>query len=110
MKKLQGQLIAEQEILYGSKPSPSKPQSAKKAPRTPNGSSANRRNTFGVSMLQKSCSARKLDKVHQIEQINYLDDGISCLSSGGFLDYTPILLCYLHLWLAGFSLGKCLLL
>ncbi|XP_074565732.1 65-kDa microtubule-associated protein 3-like [Curcuma longa] len=29
-KKLQGQLIAEQEALYGSKPSPSKPQSAKK--------------------------------------------------------------------------------
>ncbi|XP_004514978.1 65-kDa microtubule-associated protein 3 [Cicer arietinum] len=87
LKKLQGQLIAEQEVLYGSKSSPSKPQSARKAPRTPNGSSASRRVTFGGSTLKpdskatQSSSTRKTDKLRQIDQTNYLDDGISCLSS-----------------------------
>ncbi|CAJ2666893.1 unnamed protein product [Trifolium pratense] len=81
MKKLQGQLVAEQEVLYGSK-SPSKPQSARKAPRTPSGSAGSRRGAFGGSMLKpdskltRSSSTRKTDRVHQIE-----DDGISCLSS-----------------------------
>ncbi|XP_027357305.1 65-kDa microtubule-associated protein 3 [Abrus precatorius] len=92
MKKLQGQLIAEQEVLYGSKPSPSKVQSAKKPPRmsTGTGSAASRRVSVGGAMLQtpkpdskaaQSCSTRKTDKAHQIEQLNNLDDGVSCLSS-----------------------------
>jgi hypothetical protein len=94
MKKLQGQLVAEQEVLYGSK-SPSKPQSARKAPRTPSGSAGSRRGTFGGSMLKpdskltRSSSTRKTDRVHQIE-----DDGISCLSSGIFL-YTSLPFCFL---------------
>ncbi|AES75903.2 putative microtubule-associated protein, MAP65/Ase1/PRC1 [Medicago truncatula] len=86
LKKLQVQMIAEQEVLYGSK-SPSKAQSARKAPRTPNGSAANRRGTFGGSVLKpdskatQSSSTRKTDKVNQIEQTNNLDDAISCFSS-----------------------------
>lgn len=50
-KKLQDQLKAEQEALYGSKPSPSKPQSSKKAPRTSMGG-ANRRLSLGGATLQ----------------------------------------------------------
>ncbi|KAI5444781.1 hypothetical protein KIW84_013164 [Lathyrus oleraceus] len=85
LKKLQGQIIAEQEVLYGSK-SPSKALSARKAPRTPNGSAASRRVTFGGSMLKpdskltRSSSIRKTDRVHQMEQVNDLDDGMSCTS------------------------------
>ncbi|CAK8532444.1 unnamed protein product [Lathyrus sativus] len=86
LKKLQGHIIAEQEVLYGSK-SPSKVLSARKAPRTPNGSAASRRVTFGGSMLKpdskltRSSSTKKTDRAHQIEQINDLDDGMSGLSS-----------------------------
>lgn len=106
-------MIAEQEVLYGSR-SPSKAQSARKAPRTPNGSAANRRGTFGGSVLKpdskatQSSSTRKTDKVNQIEQTNNLDDAISCFSSGSFL-YTLLPFCFsvcLHLRLADFSPGK----
>ncbi|XP_058763015.1 65-kDa microtubule-associated protein 3-like [Vicia villosa] len=91
MKKLQGQMIAEQEALYGSKPSPSKPQSVKKGARMSTGGAASRRVSLGGAMLQtpkpdskataNSRAMRKTDKVHQIEQLSYLEDGISCLSS-----------------------------
>ncbi|XP_022774468.1 65-kDa microtubule-associated protein 3-like [Durio zibethinus] len=50
-KKLQGQLIAEQEALYGSKPSPSKPQSIKKGPKYSTGSANNRRVSLGGAIL-----------------------------------------------------------
>ncbi|URE07528.1 calcium-binding protein [Musa troglodytarum] len=49
-KKLQGQLIAEQEALYGSKPSPLKPQSAKKVHRTSNGGPSRRLSLGGAAM------------------------------------------------------------
>ncbi|QCE07558.1 65-kDa microtubule-associated protein 3-like [Vigna unguiculata] len=90
LKKLQGQMIAEQEALYGSKPSPSKPQSVKKGPRMSTGGSTSRRVSLGGAMLQtpkpdsKATHARamrKTDKGHQIEHLNYLDDGISGLSA-----------------------------
>ncbi|KAF6164825.1 hypothetical protein GIB67_030697 [Kingdonia uniflora] len=53
-KKFQGQLIAEQEALFGSKPSPSKPQSSKKLPRASTGgaTSTNKRLSLGGAMLQ----------------------------------------------------------
>ncbi|KAF6152232.1 hypothetical protein GIB67_005886 [Kingdonia uniflora] len=53
-KKFQGQLIAEQEALFGSKPSPSKPQSAKKLPRASTGGATrtNKRLSLGGAMLQ----------------------------------------------------------
>ncbi|OIV90712.1 hypothetical protein TanjilG_15098 [Lupinus angustifolius] len=90
LKKLQGQMIAEQEVLYGSKPSPSKPQSVKKGPRMSTGGASSRRVSLGGAMLQTpkpdskathSRALRKTDKVHQIEQLNYLDDDASCLSA-----------------------------
>lgn len=53
MKKLHGQLITEQEALYGSKPSPGK--SGKKPLRTALPSSAmNRKLSLGGAMLQSS--------------------------------------------------------
>ncbi|XP_014510907.1 65-kDa microtubule-associated protein 3 [Vigna radiata var. radiata] len=88
LKKLQGQMIAEQEALYGSKPSPSKPQSVKKGSRMSTGGATSRRVSLGGAMLQtpkpdlKATRAmRKTDKGHQIEHLNYLDDGISGLSA-----------------------------
>lgn len=87
-------MIAEQEALYGSKPSPSKPQSVKKASRMSTGGAASRRVSLGGAMIQtpkpdskatSSRAMRKTDKAHQIEQLNYLDDGFSCLSSGSLL-------------------------
>lgn len=90
LKKLQGQMIAEQEALYGSKPSPSKPQSVKKGPRMSTGGAASRRVSMGGAMLQTpkpdskathSRAVRKVDKVPQFDQLSYPDDGVSCLSS-----------------------------
>ncbi|CAH8383589.1 unnamed protein product [Eruca vesicaria subsp. sativa] len=62
-KKLQGQLIAEQEALYGSKPSPSKPLGAKKAPRMSTGGAAtNRRLSLGAGMHQTPKPNKKADQ------------------------------------------------
>ncbi|XP_037413770.1 65-kDa microtubule-associated protein 3-like [Triticum dicoccoides] len=58
-KKLHDQLKAEQEALYGSKPSPSKPQSIKKAPRHSMGG-VNRRVSMGGATMQ----APKTDILH----------------------------------------------
>ncbi|XP_028796529.1 65-kDa microtubule-associated protein 3-like [Neltuma alba] len=84
LKKLQGQLIAEQEALYGSKPSPSKAQGAKKAPRMSTGGAASRRVSLGGAMVQtpkatQSRPMRKTDIAHHID--NHLDDSVSSLSS-----------------------------
>ncbi|PVH38225.1 hypothetical protein PAHAL_5G202500 [Panicum hallii] len=58
-KKIQDQIKAEQEALYGSKPSPSKPQSTKKVPRNSMGG-ANRRLSLGGATMQ----APKTDILH----------------------------------------------
>ncbi|KAF7820689.1 65-kDa microtubule-associated protein 3-like [Senna tora] len=84
LKKLQGQLIAEQEALYGSKPSPSKTQTAKKAPRMSTGGASSRRVSLGGAMVQTPKTAhsrpqRKTDHGHHID--NHLDDSVSSLSS-----------------------------
>ncbi|CAH2070336.1 unnamed protein product, partial [Thlaspi arvense] len=65
-KKLQGQLIAEQEALYGSKPSPSKPLGGKKAPRMSTGGAAttNRRLSLGAGMHQTPKPNKKPDQRH----------------------------------------------
>lgn len=96
-KKLQGQLIAEQEALFGSKPSPSKPQSVKKTGRVSTGGcgggAASRRLSLGGAMLQTpkannpppySRPARKNDRLSQNEHhINHHhDDGVAALSNG----------------------------
>ncbi|KAM7504663.1 hypothetical protein LguiB_003567 [Lonicera macranthoides] len=91
-KKLQGQLIAEQEALFGSKPSPMKAQSGKKGPRLScGGGASNRRLSLGGAMLQTP----KPDPLHSTKTTpntrqtkkndrlnNHRDDGIAGLSAG----------------------------
>ncbi|XP_039142311.1 65-kDa microtubule-associated protein 3-like [Dioscorea cayenensis subsp. rotundata] len=61
-RRLQDQFIAEQEALYGSKPSPSKSQSGKRAPRISTGGPS-RRISLGGAVLQKSTRLmRKVDE------------------------------------------------
>ncbi|KAK1304101.1 65-kDa microtubule-associated protein 3 [Acorus calamus] len=82
-KKLQGQLIAEHEVLYGSKPSPSKTPSAKKVPRMSTGG-ANRRLSLGGTMLQplpKFDSSHSTRSNHVSQPGKKLDEG-SALSAG----------------------------
>ncbi|KAG8640722.1 65-kDa microtubule-associated protein 3 isoform X2 [Manihot esculenta] len=96
-KKLQGQLIAEQEALYGSKPSPSKTQNVKKAPRVSTGGASNRRLSLGAAMLQTpkpdlthsnkatphARPGKKVDRIHQYDPSNHRhDDGFAVLSAG----------------------------
>ncbi|KAF5185808.1 65-kDa microtubule-associated-like protein [Thalictrum thalictroides] len=87
-KKIQGQLIAEQEVLFGSKPSPSKQQSAKKVPRVSTGGATNRRLSLGGAMLQTP----KHDHLHSTrptprpikknDRLLTHDDGFAGLSAG----------------------------
>ncbi|KAF8008692.1 hypothetical protein BT93_K2373 [Corymbia citriodora subsp. variegata] len=62
-KKLHGQLIAEQETLYGSKPSPSKVQTLKKAPRISTGGASSKRLSLGGAVLQTP----KADPLHSLK-------------------------------------------
>ncbi|GMJ13542.1 PLEIADE, MICROTUBULE-ASSOCIATED PROTEIN 65-3 [Hibiscus trionum] len=94
-KKLQGQLIAEQEALYGSKPSPSKPQSVKKAPRYSTGGASNRRVSLGGAMIPShkpdslhsakatpKTTRKKNERMFQNDHLNHrLDDAIPALSA-----------------------------
>ncbi|KAG8484174.1 hypothetical protein CXB51_022936 [Gossypium anomalum] len=59
-KRLQGQLIAEQEVLYGAKQSPPKPQSAKKGTKQCTGVPSTKKVALGGPMLQ----AHTLDSVN----------------------------------------------
>ncbi|KAJ6794431.1 65-kDa microtubule-associated protein 3 [Iris pallida] len=72
-KRLQGQLIAEQEALFGSKPSPCKPQTAKKTPRTSMGGSSRRLSLGGGTIMQ----SQKPDLLHSAKptrQTKKVDD------------------------------------
>ncbi|MBA0587324.1 65-kDa microtubule-associated protein 3 [Gossypium raimondii] len=89
-KKLQGQLIAEQEALYGSKPSPSKPQSVKKGPRYSTGGASNRRVSLGGAMVpahkpDSLHSAKATPKTRPSKKSDHLnhrqDDGIPAFSA-----------------------------
>ncbi|XP_043718075.1 65-kDa microtubule-associated protein 3-like [Telopea speciosissima] len=94
-KKLQGQLIAEQEVLFGSKPSPSKPQSGKKVPRTSTGGPGSKRNSLGGAMLHtpksnmlntaKATQSRAIKKVLLPNDMlnHHQDEGIAALRAGG---------------------------
>ncbi|XP_052186489.1 65-kDa microtubule-associated protein 3-like [Diospyros lotus] len=98
-KKLQGQLIAEQEALFGSKPSPMKLQSAKKGSRLSSGVGGqnSKRLSVGGTMLQtpkpdpplhsikatpNTRQAKKGDSVHPNDQFNQpRDDAFVALSA-----------------------------
>jgi len=88
LKKLQGQITAEKEVLYGTKVSPSKTQNAKKTPRS--GSAACRRISLGCQTPKSDSKpyqsqlsfTKRTEKAHQNDRLNNLDDDVSCLSSG----------------------------
>ncbi|CAH9085387.1 unnamed protein product [Cuscuta europaea] len=94
-KKLQGQLIAEHEALYGSKPSPMKNQT-NKGSRLSCGAVSNRRMSVGGMQTPKpeilhpskatpnTRHAKKTERVLQYDQSNLstADDGFSSLSTG----------------------------
>ncbi|GFY81967.1 microtubule associated protein (MAP65/ASE1) family protein [Actinidia rufa] len=97
-KKLQGQLMAEQEALFGSKPSPMKLQNGKKGSRLSTGGASTRRLSVGGTMLQtpkadslhsikatpNTRQAKKSDRLHPIEQLKHTrDDACPALSAGG---------------------------
>ncbi|XP_073130952.1 65-kDa microtubule-associated protein 3-like isoform X2 [Henckelia pumila] len=91
-RKLQGQLMTEQEALYGSRPSPMKNQSAKKGSRLSYGGPSNRRLSLGGPMLQShkpdlppakaTPNARTAKKNERINLDRFRDDGFAALSSG----------------------------
>ncbi|KAK8577492.1 hypothetical protein V6N13_027764 [Hibiscus sabdariffa] len=79
-KKLQGQIIVEQEVLYGSKPTPSKPPNAKKISKQ----SSLKRSTSGGSMLKTDSvstprtpqirSSKKSELPFQNDRLNHRQD------------------------------------
>ncbi|KAK2994287.1 hypothetical protein RJ640_024010 [Escallonia rubra] len=89
-KRLQGQLIAEQEALFGSKPSPLK--SGKKVSRTPTGGPINHRFSLGGVMLQTpktdktTLASHAFKKSSSVKQPNirshHQTGGIGAQSSG----------------------------
>ncbi|KAI9111994.1 hypothetical protein K1719_016890 [Acacia pycnantha] len=89
LRRVQGQMIAEQEARYGSKASSSKPQTPRKVTtRTFSGGANNKGHGGGTLQTTKSDfkgtesrSTRKTDNAHQIDQYNYLDDDNSSLLS-----------------------------
>lgn len=98
-KKLEGQLIAEQEVLFGSKPSPMKTQNAKKGSRLSCGGTSNRRLSLGGAMIQTpktdqlhsfkgTPNTRQTKKNERPQQNGHLnprrDGGSTALSAGNF--------------------------
>ncbi|KAL5796347.1 hypothetical protein ACOSQ2_001167 [Xanthoceras sorbifolium] len=83
-KKLQGQRIAEQESLYGSKPSP--PKSVKKAARTSTGIASNRKLSLGGAMLQNLKPEKAAPRVHFNKKVGCVNRNspLSRQHSGGF--------------------------
>ncbi|XVF22701.1 hypothetical protein REPUB_Repub12eG0193700 [Reevesia pubescens] len=70
-KKLHGLLIADQETLYGSKPSPS--ISGKKASRTSTAVATNRKFSLGGVMLQQVKPEKLAARLHPIKKPDYLN-------------------------------------
>ncbi|GFQ05001.1 65-kda microtubule-associated protein 3 [Phtheirospermum japonicum] len=95
-KKLQGQLLAEQEALYGAKPSPKKTQSVKKEPRLSScggGGAGKRKLSLGAPMLQTpkrdtrpsskaTPDTRKAKTNVRTNKDRVKDDGLSAFSTG----------------------------
>ncbi|KAF3439975.1 hypothetical protein FNV43_RR18253 [Rhamnella rubrinervis] len=86
-KKLQGQLIAEHEVLYGSKASPSK--SGKKAFRTLTGGASNRKLSLGGQMLQNSKPENAAPILHPRKKASFLNQKSSPCQFGGFATPSP---------------------
>ncbi|XP_076944538.1 65-kDa microtubule-associated protein 3-like [Bidens hawaiensis] len=84
-KKLHGQLIAEQEAIFGSKPSPMKQQSGKKVgSRIPYGGVSNRRLSLGGAMHAPKTNLYPVRATPNTRdpKKNNRDDGFTALSTG----------------------------
>ncbi|KAL0341104.1 UNVERIFIED_CONTAM: microtubule-associated protein 3 [Sesamum radiatum] len=92
-KKLQGQLLTEQEAIYGSKPSPVKNHSVKKRPRSSCGGASNRTLSLGGPTVQTpkrqmppsakaTPNTRNTKKNESIKKYRPKDDGLAPPSSG----------------------------
>ncbi|XP_041021651.1 65-kDa microtubule-associated protein 4-like isoform X2 [Juglans microcarpa x Juglans regia] len=71
LKRVHGQRIAEQEALYGSKPSPSK--SGKKASGTPRGVVTNRKFSLGGAMLPNPKPEKSASRLHPSKKGDFLN-------------------------------------
>ncbi|XWS32316.1 hypothetical protein CRYUN_Cryun23aG0149300 [Craigia yunnanensis] len=87
-KKLHGQLIAEQEALYGSKPSPS--ISGKKASRTSTAAASNRKLSLGGAMLQQVKPEKLASRLHPSKKADYLNENslVNHQRSSGFATHS----------------------
>ncbi|XP_022769687.1 65-kDa microtubule-associated protein 4 [Durio zibethinus] len=87
-KKLHGQLIAEQEALYGSKPSPS--MRGKKASRTSTAAASNRKLSFGGAMLQQLKPEKLAIRLHPNKKADYLKENslVNHQRSSGFASHS----------------------
>ncbi|KAL2334498.1 hypothetical protein Fmac_015711 [Flemingia macrophylla] len=81
LKKLQGQMIVEKEVLYGSKPSPSKAQTAKKTPRMSSGSAASKKASLGCQSPKPELKATRSFSTRKTDKSRFLDDDGSCFST-----------------------------
>ncbi|KAK1392833.1 65-kDa microtubule-associated protein 3 [Heracleum sosnowskyi] len=96
-KKLEVQLIVEQEVLFGSKPSPKKPQSLRKGSRLSCGGTSNQRFSHGGAVLKtpktnqlhsikgtpNSRQTKTNERVQQCGQLNpRRDSGVVAFSAG----------------------------
>ncbi|KAG4187973.1 hypothetical protein ERO13_A08G134000v2 [Gossypium hirsutum] len=89
-KKLHGQLIAEQEALYGSKPSPT--MTAKKASRTPTTAASNRKLSFGGAMLQQIKPEKPTSRFHPNKKADSLNENsfANHHRSSGFTSHSDV--------------------
>ncbi|KAE8664950.1 65-kDa microtubule-associated protein 4 [Hibiscus syriacus] len=71
-KKLPGQLMTEQEALYGSKPSPS--MTGKKASRTPTTVASHRKLSFGGAILQQVKTEKPVSHLHPNKKADYMNE------------------------------------
>ncbi|KAJ4851236.1 hypothetical protein Tsubulata_046661 [Turnera subulata] len=71
----------QREVLYGSKPSPSKPQSLKKAPRASTGGASNKRLSLAGPMTPKATATPHARLGKKTEFSNY-EDGLSAVRRG----------------------------
>ncbi|XWS77192.1 hypothetical protein CRYUN_Cryun01aG0240300 [Craigia yunnanensis] len=87
-KKLHGQLIAEKEAFYGSKPSPS--ISGKKASRTSTAAVSNRKLSLGGTMLQQAKPEKLATRLHLNKKAVYLNENslVNHQRSSGFATHS----------------------
>ncbi|XP_057476328.1 65-kDa microtubule-associated protein 3-like isoform X2 [Actinidia eriantha] len=93
-KKLKGQLMAEQEVLFGSKPSPVNLQIGKKGPKLLHGGGGSSKKPSTPQTPKadpfRSIKAKKSESLQPNEQLNHpLDDAFAALSAESPMKWKP---------------------